>query len=577
MAFKDVSNPFKYKAHYDAKIRGYYDPAKRMITFKNPEGGYAAAYFADLLYTENFSLDIYNKIIITGFANEGYNLNKILVNGVEVQNMTEYEVLKDLELSVEVSKQSILVELQNDDNSVITVTHNGVDHTSSFYIDYGDYISISASTTGDGNEIKNIYMNGEVITPGEEYQIKSNVTISANSGKVTLNVIINKTDHSTIRVLYGDTTYTDNFQVKYGDTIKVNATTDENQGYALNEILANNDILTQNSPYTVTEDIEIKALVYFKQITVDIQQPENGQISVYDGTNHTTSFTIPWGSTISVSCTTDSNFYVENLYMNARTITQNREYVLKDDNVLLYTTIKEVDITRYFTINLEQDIEHGHLVGYYMGQTYTETFQVPEGGMVTVWPEPDEGYEMDTFFINNQPQEDNPTYIFLAIMDYNVSCTFRTVETEPVVPPKTYYKLQVNKNEPDTVYNLHINDILSGNAVYSYEVGTKLYIKPSMGTSVVVRNININGTTLNMNQYGEYEYTINNDSVLNINLGVSIDITQPANGNISITCAAAGLNNAIGTHFVIPYNAAYTLTATPNNGYKVTSFTVTPY
>lgn len=575
MAFKEMSNPFNYRAHYDAKIMGYYDPTKCTISFVNSEGAYGGAYFADILYTDPFSVDIRSTIRVTAFANTGWNIVAIYANDKQVTDGQDLLIEVDTEIRVEAKKQSILVNIINDDNSKIIVTHNGIEHTSSFYVDYGDSITIRAEAIGDGNTIKDIYVDGQEMIIGKSYTITKETTISARSGLVTCMVTINKYDHGQIVAYYNGARFVDNFEVNYGDSITVIAETDEDQGYYCQEIIADNDVVVQREAYTVLEDIELQAIIQMRQISVDIDQPENGQLTVQCGSDtHTSSFTTPWNSKISVSSNAESGYYVRDIHINQLNAKENTEYALTDDNVLVYANVDPVVVTRYYTITLTQS-EHGTIKAYYDGTYYTESFQVPEGAMVTVWPEPDDEYTVNSFYINKQLQDDNPTYIFLAIRDYECSCDW-LYDPEIVIPPVQYARLTVNKTYDNTVFNCSINDRLVGNAVYGYEVGTKLYIKPTFTRSLVMRSVNIDGTTtLSQNKYGEFEYTITKDCTLNFELGISISITQPANGQIRLTCSAAGLNNAVGTYYIIPYGAQYTLAAVPNTGFKVSSFNVT--
>ena len=237
-------------------------------------------------YTSTFKANYGSTYTATVTPNTGYNAGTLNhTSGTITGNIT-------ISATAAVIKQ-FTVTITQSSNQTIKVMCNGTSHTSSFTAPYGStYTATVTPNTG--------YNAGTISSASGT--ITGNITISATTATLKqFTVAINQSVNQTIKVVCNGKTYTSSFTAPYGSTYT--ATVTPNTGYNAGTI--------SSSSGTITNNITISAsAATLKQFTVTITQSANQTITVNcNGTNHTSTFTTPYGSTYTASIAVSNSVY----------------------------------------------------------------------------------------------------------------------------------------------------------------------------------------------------------------------------------------------------------------------------
>lgn len=226
----------------------------------------------------------------------------------KVTNPYEFYISKNTSVSAEISVIMLNVTINQLAHQLITVTAGGKAYTSSFTIPYGTTYTVSV-------EADEGYTAGTVTPTSGTFTTDNVITATAptvNSYTVT----IIPGNHQTITVTNTTTgnSYTSTFTANYGDKLTATITADE--GYTastLNQTAAT--VNTSGATFKATADATINSY------PVTINQTANQTITVNDGaTDHTSSFSAPYGTKLTATITPDEGYTAGTLNQTTATV-----------------------------------------------------------------------------------------------------------------------------------------------------------------------------------------------------------------------------------------------------------------
>ena len=497
---KEVSNPFKYRAHYNTTIRAIYTPLGCHIHIEQPTGGIITVVYNGKNYTTDFTVPKGQTIIVKTQVNDAYLSNQLSINGEKITPNTKYVVNSDINITLDLSLQSFLVKAKALRTCGLVINYNDQDTVleaadesqTSFYVAYGETIVITAKPIEgykvngiliyeDGNSQPIKYNNNVV-----EYVVKKkiNIELDCEIKKFWVEIdqpIETQNDSKTTWVIRnGDQIY-DGFYANWGETLQIHAEpsamTDylgntPNIKYDLSYIsVVNEDDHTKenyNSGATITvkSNISINPIYKIHNCNIRIIKNDKAVISAkVDQTNYTNiDFTVPYGTNVSftVRVKDTENYYFNNLTINGESIMQNTNQRVTED-IVVNADIREVIKANYHTIKINQP-ENAKIYVEYNNKTYTETFLAAEGSVCTAYVTPNDGYTIMQFRANETSLPVNERYQFTVDKEYIFSATISKMIMELIL-----------NNVENGYWKVNDTPITAG--VHKYPYGTHLKVE----------------------------------------------------------------------------------------------------
>lgn len=556
MVYLDRSNPFKYKAHYDAKIKGTYAPLTYTISITQPDNGVITVLFEGINYIENFTVQKGQKIRPRISTSPGYIVTSFTINGQPVVTDKEYTVEENLTFEATTQIQSFLVSIKNDPYAEISVDHNGEIKRSNFYANYNDLITIK-STVADGRDIIALNVNDLDVSRKlpYDYRVTTDTVLEVFTDIAKTDVYITQPEYGEIVVTYNGNEYRDHFIVEYGDKIKINVYPEE--GYHLTELIANTQILSDGIELEVFEDTDISAVISINVYRVSITHPENGRISANTSTgyNYDNSFDINHGESASFVCLIDDEdkYYLRDIYMNGQAIRSNIKYEITQ-NTNITADVAEIEVTETVTIRLTQ-VEGATIWASYDNNLYSDTFVANKGYPVTIWVEPLEMYNVTGFTINGTALPEYDRYVFNADENKIITCQTQLKKYDVTLINVTGGTLRVTMDGKDYTNN------------FICTWGHEITIHVDMNIAYNLTSVTLNGEQVPVDS----THVIKAPATITFTTALKryeVQVVQPANGKITV-------NGSVGTSFTFTHGTEITVAATPNSGYKLKSFTKT--
>lgn len=556
MEFSKISNPFNYKAHYNTKIKAYYKPLSQVVTIIQPQHGTIQVLYKNVYYNESFVIKKSDSIKIYFSPNDGYIQSKLLMNNQSVMIDKEYTINEDVTITAEAVIKAYTVNITQIDGVILTVTKNHKEeHVSTFYANYNDILDISYELLED-SIIPNFRLNNELITLPKTIIVDKDIDLVVSSEIKQLHVKLVQSLNSTLKCIYNNTEYSDNFIINYGDKIKPIIIIDN--GYHLTELLANNKSISNNVEIPVTEDTVISSIVDINKHSVIIQQPEFGKITAkYHENNYEQSFQIDHGDYASFTCIINQEFidkyYVRELKLNGEKIKQNTDYQFNDAG-LISADIAKVEIIKTYKVFLPE-IKGAIVYASYNNKIYTNNFNAIEGYPITIWIEAEPQYDITSFKYNEVSISFTERYTFNINNDVVISASVRL---------KTYRVKLINTNGGKL-------KVIMNNKTYTSDFdiiwGTDIQIYVDLDNAYNLTSITLNGTQIADGS----SHTIKKNSEIKFTTALKkyeVRVVQPANGKITV-------NGSVGTSFTFTHGTEITVAISPNSGYIVKSFTMT--
>ena len=362
----------------------------------------------------------------------------------KVTNPYEFYISKNTSVSAEISIIMLNVTINQLAHQLITVTAGGKNYTSSFTIPYGT--TYTAAIKADEG-----YTAGEVTPTSGTFTTDSTFTATAatiNSYTVT----ITPGAHQTITVKNTTTgkSYTSTFTANYGD--KLTATITADPGYTAST-------LNQTSATVGTSGATFSATAAtVNSYSVVITQTANQTIKVNDGhTDHTATFSIPYGTELTCSITPATGYTASRLSVTGATLDSSNKFRMPAKNVTV-TATANATINSY-TVTINQTT--GQTITVNDGTTdHTSSFTAPYGTKLTATLTPAEGYTAGKL---------NQTAATVGTSGATFSATAATIQTRTITV------------EQPANGSIEVNGQIGTSFTFNYGTKVKIELKANTG------------------------------------------------------------------------------------------------
>lgn len=261
-------------------------------------------------YTSTFTANYGDKLTATITADPGYTASTLNHTSATVGiSGATFEATGDATIN------SYTVTITQSANQTITVNDGTRNHTSSFSAPYGTKLtaSIVANTGYTAGTL-----NQTSATVGA-----SGATFSATAATVnSYSVVITQTANQTIKVNDGNTDHTETFSIPYGTELTCSIT--PATGYTASRLSVTGATLDSSNKFRMpAKNVTVTATANatINSYTVTINQTTGQTITVNDGTtNHTSSFTAPYGTKLTATLTPAEGYTAGKLNQTAATV-----------------------------------------------------------------------------------------------------------------------------------------------------------------------------------------------------------------------------------------------------------------
>ena len=415
------------------------DPGNLLITYNDQT-------FRNETASGSFEIPYGTQINIDYEAPVGYDKpTSVMINSSPKSYPVSMRVEEDINITgYGCTNSQYTVTIVQTDHQTITVNDGETDHTDSFTCKYGTPITVSIEAEEGWNHGTLNYTSTTVT---------NNLQIEASPAtQQTHWVNITQVAHQTITVNDGQQNHTTTFQAPHGTMLTVSVTVDD--GYEAGTLVPST--IQKDTPFELTDDITI-TIETAEQIMyhVTINQSLGQVLKVTDvgtGTQYTSSFDIPWGTTLRVELEANTGWTAGTI--TSPTIQSGETFVIYDDTTVEASaaTIKRYTVTIEQTENQTITVYEGGERGEDDAIPHTSNFEADYGTECTVYVDPvNENYEAGT-----------PNYVEFTVTD-NI-----TISASPATIKSMAIYINNGPANPDTIYNTN-NDGIANNNIDQYK------------------------------------------------------------------------------------------------------------
>ena len=449
----------------------------------------------------------------------------------DIDDKNSYDYVHDKNGIVPPSLRTHTITIQQSENQIIRVYHNGIIYTNSFKVESGDSITCSiASTNSD-------YVAGKLNYTSIN-NISQDYTISATKAtyivKKKYTITINQTSNQTITVYsrLNNQNYTSTFETTEGDSLNIKIT--PSIGYTSGYITLDgkrynsfeiNDI---NNNHTISAT---SATAY--DYILSINQSKHQTITVHaNGNNYTSSVSLPYGTAWTATITAETGYIAGTLSKTSGTITGN------DSISASPATIKQ------FTLTITQS-EHQTIIVHANNKDYTNNVSLPYGTKWTAVIKPDTGYNSGRLNkYSGTITGDDSVFATSAANKINYRIIIKQTENTITTVTCTY---------PDDIN--HAITWTTGTKSFPY--GSTWIAYTEGVTGYTAGEVNLPSGTLTSDTYIYAQSAAKKNEC-------TLTITQSAHQTITVTANGNKYTNTVS----LPYGTTYTVAIEPAEGYN---------
>ena len=528
------------------------------VSFTNPIGAKFGILYQGVWYYDSPLNVAHGSIIrVQVDPNTGYQVDSIKLGNTVITNGSDQTITGATSLTATASLKTYTVTINNPTGATISATVNDTNYTNTFTATHGTSIkyNVSAST---GYDVTSFTYGGTTINNGDTRVLTENVTVTAAATLKTYEVNIIQPSDGTIRV-GGNTS---KFTAKHFSSYDVTLT--PATGYSVESLTWNGSRIANGSKQTVTGATTVTGTTSAIPQTITITQPSNGIIKVrYNGTDYTSSFSVPYNSTITITATPNTGYKLNSLTYGDSTINSGASK----------TVTGPVTITGSFSI-LSNSVSfsqpaNGSIKLTYNGTDYTSSINnVTYGSKVKVTVSANTGYYIDSITANGETITNGSEITVNSAIDIvaNIYLIYRILNVDASVHQS--YTLTLTKS---STY---------GGTLPSYT---------STATKSAQNNLSVPyGTTYSITYTGDTGYnasaaksgTITTDTnITHTDASLTpytVTIAQSSNQTITVTCDGKSYTS----NFTATYGQHWTASISPETNYiagtlSATSGTIT--
>lgn len=306
----------------------------------------------NIRHTRSFESYVGAIITINCAPADGYQLDWLRYGSSTIDNGARRNVTGPVTITgrtSEIPPAEYQISIVQPNNGVLVANNGTTDYTNPFVITEGTQVSFMC-TANEGYRVDSIQLtnasSGQTITvpAGEPQSIDDNVVVTANISLipvVTRQVVITQPENGSIAAVIDGDSYQGTFNVAEGTVANFNVTV--NQGYVLQSLTVNNNVIDTTEPYKIVDSSNVTATIVpvnGEISVVNLTHPDHGTIvATYNNARYNSTFTVPTGSR--VSCTVDANegYQVSSLMKDGRRLGQDVQFIVNDDVNITATTI----------------------------------------------------------------------------------------------------------------------------------------------------------------------------------------------------------------------------------------------
>lgn len=466
--------------------------------------------------------DLYYLPFSKGTTNNGFK---------DIDDNNSYDYVHNKDGIVPPSLKTHTITIQQSENQVIRVYHNGIIYTNSFKVESGDNITCSIASTNPDyaagklnyTAINNISQDYTISATKATYIVKKKYTIT-----------INQTSNQTITVYsrLNNQNYTSTFETTEGDSlnIKITSSTGFISGYItldgkrynsfeINDIKNNHTISATSAT----------ALTYI----LSIDRSNHQTITVHaNGKTYTNSVSLPYGTKWTATITPDTGYTAGTLSKTNGTMTGN------DSISASPATIKQ------FTLTITQS-EHQTITVHANNKDYTNNISLPYGTKWTAVIKPDTGYNSGRLNkYSGTITGDDSVYATSAANKINYRIIIKQTENTITTVTCTY---------PDDIN--HAITWITGTKSFPY--GSTWIAYTEGVTGYTAGEVNLPSGTLTSDTYIYAQSAAKKNEC-------TLTITQSPHQTITVTANGNKYTNTVS----LPYGTTYTVSIEPAEGYN---------
>ncbi len=474
-------------------------------------------------------------VVATPDEANGYKFKAVTVNGTPLAEGVMTFVVKEaktVEVEFALKTFPVTKELKGVTEGEITITGA----TNLDAVEYGTELTVEATTTEEGYELKELQVNGKKLE-GTKFTVKADTKVTAVFGLKTFPVTASVKDGKGGEVKLEGAANLD--AVEYGTKLTVVATPDEANGYKFKAVTVNGTPLAEGVMTFVVKEaktVEVEFALKTFPVTKELKGVTEGEITITGATNLDA---VEYGTELTVEATTTEEGYeLKELQVNGKKLEGTKFTVKADTKVTAVFGLKTFPVTA--------SVKDGK-GGEVKLEGAANLDAVEYGTKLTVVATPDEanGYKFKAVTVNGTPLAE-------GVMTFVVK-EAKTVEVEFALKtfPVTKELKGVTKGE------ITITGATNLDAV---EYGTELTVEATTTEEgYELKELQVNGTKLEGKTFkvtGEAKVT----AVFGLKT-FKVDKTQEGEGTLTIT----GFENLE----AVPYGTELTVSATPNAGYEL--------
>ena len=464
--------------------------------------------------------DLYYLPFSKGTTNNGFK---------DIDDNNSYDYVHNKDGIVPPSLKTHTITIQQSENQVIRVYHNGIIYTNSFKVESGDNITCSIASTNPDyaagklnyTAINNISHDYTISATKATYIVKKKYTIT-----------INQTSNQTITVYsrLNNQNYTSTFETTEGDSlnIKITSSTGFISGYItldgkrynsfeINDIKNNHTISATNAT----------ALTYI----LNIDQSNHQTITVHaNGKTYTNNVSLPYGTKWTATITADTGYTAGTLSKTNGTMTGN-------DSISATAAI-----IKQFTLTITQS-EHQTITVHANNKDYTNNVSLPYGTKWTAVIKPDTGYNSGRLNkYSGTITGDDSVYATSAANKINYRIIIKQTENTITTVTCTY---DINHT---ITWTTGTKSFPYGSTWIAYTEGV---------TGYTAGEVNLPSGTLTSDTYIYAQSAAKKNEC-------TLTITQSAHQTITVTANGNKYTNTVS----LPYGTTYTVAIEPAEGYN---------
>ena len=502
-----------------------YTPATFFITYAQPSNGDLTVKNGVSTIASQSSVEIGTQLTVVATANQGYELEALMINNKKVENPTFDPALRTYKANFTAEKattisatfkrkiEKVTITYKPATNGSLVVKQGANTLASGTLVKKGTQLTVVA-TANQGYELEALMINNKKVNPTFDptlrtykanFTAEKATTISATFKRKIEKVTITykPATNGNLIVKQGANTLASGSSVEKGTQLTVVATA--NQGYELEALMINNKkvenptfdpaLRSYKANFTAEKATTISATFKRKieKVTITYKPATNGNLVVKQGANTLASgSSVEKGTQLTVVATANQGYELEALMINNKKV----ENPTFDPTLRTYkanfTAEKATTISATFKRKIEKvtitykPATNGSLVVKQGANTLASGASVEKGIQLTVVATANQGYELEALMINNKKVE-NPTFD-PALRTYKANFT-----AEKATTISTTFKRKIEKvtitYKPATNGNLVVkqgaNTLASGTSV---EKGTQLSVVATANQGYELKN-----------------------------------------------------------------------------------------